>query len=405
MKHLESSLSCKTRLRFPKVVWVTCVATMIQSVTAFAQHVPSAGDPDPNGARVGVQVRDSPGTGILVNTVSIGSPADLHGIRPGDFLLSADGKPVEIPSDFFALVAQSQPGSEMELGLWREGEEYRVRLIPATTADVTHPSERAWLGVTLDTSDSRGARIAQVIPESPAANANLSPGDVVIAINNISIRSARDLANAVERYKAHEKITLTLQGEPPVTRELELGPISQAPAIMGFRLPLPVPDPWDEDSTVPSERWRLEMQQMRTEIQGLRNALRRVVGAQSTESATPEKDASEDDARASDTDAADPIDTLSQEDSIRYLMAPQGQRMDQRRNAYRQRYDNSYRYRTQPNYRYQYRYGSPAYPYPQWPNSGYWYPPSYPSTPYYGPYYRPGVRVYVGPYGFQYYYR
>ncbi|MGH2952793.1 MAG: S1C family serine protease [Solirubrobacterales bacterium] len=79
--------------------------------------------------------------GAIVQSVVSGSPADEAGIEAGDaevtvdgqplraggdVIVAADGEPVETMSDVIAAVDANQPGDEVELTVWRDGEERDV---------------------------------------------------------------------------------------------------------------------------------------------------------------------------------------------------------------------------------------------------------------------------------------
>lgn len=69
------------------------------------------------------------GEGIQIVQVAPNSPAEAAGLRPGDEIISIEGKPVK---DFEALrqVIYSNLGSEISLTLLRKGREIKVRVIP-----------------------------------------------------------------------------------------------------------------------------------------------------------------------------------------------------------------------------------------------------------------------------------
>lgn len=77
----------------------------------------------------------------------------------------------------------------------------------------------SWLGVeTRDLSDSEtdrlgrtGARIDSVAPGSPAANAGLQAGDIVLGVDNNPIGSSSDLVVALRRYKPNQSVGITYQ--------------------------------------------------------------------------------------------------------------------------------------------------------------------------------------------------
>lgn len=72
------------------------------------------------------------------------------------------------------------------------------------------PRERAALGVTLGTSTIGGVTIAGVMPNSPAAEAGLQPGDVVFSVDGSAVGSSADLINFIGVHEPGEQVALVL---------------------------------------------------------------------------------------------------------------------------------------------------------------------------------------------------
>jgi S1-C subfamily serine protease len=79
--------------------------------------------------------------------------------------------------------------------------------------------DRAYLGVRLEPAGStatttgvelgdEGARLSEVLADSPAAGAGLRAGDRIVALDAHPIRSPGDLTDRLDRTRAHTKITL-----------------------------------------------------------------------------------------------------------------------------------------------------------------------------------------------------
>lgn len=62
------------------------------------------------------------GQGVLVRSVSPGSPADKAGLRPYDILLSYDDQKLFTPEQVTRLVQTQQPGDQVKLGYVHQGE-------------------------------------------------------------------------------------------------------------------------------------------------------------------------------------------------------------------------------------------------------------------------------------------
>jgi serine protease DegS/serine protease DegQ len=57
--------------------------------------------------------------GVLIAGVQRGSPADRAGIKPGDIVVTVDGKPVGDPDSMRNLIVALAPGRQVTLGLKR----------------------------------------------------------------------------------------------------------------------------------------------------------------------------------------------------------------------------------------------------------------------------------------------
>nr|MDJ0523058.1 PDZ domain-containing protein [Planctomycetota bacterium] len=62
-----------------------------------------------------------PGGGILVSSLVAGEPADRSGVRDGDWVHTWAGQPVQDLPVFMQLVAASEPGRSVPVGIWRDG--------------------------------------------------------------------------------------------------------------------------------------------------------------------------------------------------------------------------------------------------------------------------------------------
>lgn len=70
--------------------------------------------------------------------------------------------------------------------------------------------ERPWIGIFME-EVSDGVRIGQVMPRSPAARANLSPDDLIRAVDGTPVRTARDVQRMIMSRKAGDRVTLTIE--------------------------------------------------------------------------------------------------------------------------------------------------------------------------------------------------
>jgi S1-C subfamily serine protease len=79
-----------------------------------------------------------------------------------------------------------------------------------TSTSRVHVGPRALLGIVLEDSGTRsGAVVADVPSGTPADDAGISPGDVIVAVEGRSVNSAAALRSALDRYRPGDKVRVT----------------------------------------------------------------------------------------------------------------------------------------------------------------------------------------------------
>jgi serine protease Do len=169
-------------------------------------------------------------TGALVSQVTPGSPAAKAGLKSGDVIDRLDGHKVLDSSSLQIAVSEHKPGDSIELGIIRNGEptnlsatvgEYHKPGTEVASNDATSgQGNTGKLGLAVDDlnadarqqlqvpEDVHGAAIANVRPGSPAEDAGLQPGDVVLEVNRKPVASAEQFANAVHATPVGKDILL-----------------------------------------------------------------------------------------------------------------------------------------------------------------------------------------------------
>ncbi len=146
--------------------------------------------------------------GVKISTVINGSPAAVAGIQADDILISIDGKKVNY---FTAAVSEiqnasaSNPGRPVTLVMTREtangSTQYNSSVIP-----LDNPSGGLEaLGLV------SGVLILEVSNNSPAYNASLQSGDIIISIDGIIVNNSSAINDATENAadtKPNESVTL-----------------------------------------------------------------------------------------------------------------------------------------------------------------------------------------------------
>ncbi len=164
--------------------------------------------------------------GAYVNSVAAGSPAQKADIKPGDIIVSFNGRKIRTPQQFQNDLAGSKVGSEVYMCVARDDYKFtayavpeeRPQDLPALTK--TYP----FLGVTVTDviSDSKeaerleeagkagGVLVVKVIPNSPAEKAGLLKGDVITSFNSRKTRTLREFLTDLSGAQAGERVRVCI---------------------------------------------------------------------------------------------------------------------------------------------------------------------------------------------------
>ena len=165
--------------------------------------------------------------GALVADVVASGPAEKAGIKRGDVIVTYNGKNVEESSDLPTLVASSKVGDSVPVEVSRKGKTRTLEVtigklaeerqtLADSSADKSpwglalrdlRPQERAQAGL----KDDEGVLVSSVQPGSPAAEANVQAGDVVLEVNQTPVGSTAALKQAVDKAKKDKPLLLLLR--------------------------------------------------------------------------------------------------------------------------------------------------------------------------------------------------
>ncbi|TJV03335.1 MAG: PDZ domain-containing protein, partial [Mesorhizobium sp.] len=179
---------------------------------------------------------DHPG-GALVSQVNDGSPAALAGVETGDVITGFAGQDVKDPKDLSRAVADVAPGTRESLDVWRKGKAMKISVDVGSNSDDAKTASTGGSGapgaeqgsgapalglglmdITPDirqqmnlADNERGAVVARVNPDKAAAAAGIQPGDIIVAVNQVPVKSAKQVTQAVAQAgKSGRKSVLLL---------------------------------------------------------------------------------------------------------------------------------------------------------------------------------------------------
>jgi serine protease Do len=164
--------------------------------------------------------------GVLVASVMPNAPAATAGLQPGDVILRYDGKPLDAHTALPPLVAATPIGTTVPVEIMRDG---KTKTLEVTVTKLAEPVEigvaaehKGRLGLRLreltpsererrELGADEGVLVAEVVPDSPAAEAGIEPGDVVLRVNRTPVDSVDALKAAVEKTPEGKAVLLLMR--------------------------------------------------------------------------------------------------------------------------------------------------------------------------------------------------
>ena len=161
--------------------------------------------------------------GALIGKALADSPAAEAGLKQGDVVLSLDGEEIADAGALAWGVSQMDPGQEVELEVWRNGETMTKQVTLAempseeeAMAEATEPTGEdevaaKALGLKLTKADAAarekyglsepvdGGVVAAVAPGGPAASRGLRPGDVIRQVGRREVSSAEEVSETLKQ--------------------------------------------------------------------------------------------------------------------------------------------------------------------------------------------------------------
>ena len=172
--------------------------------------------------------------GALVQDVTPGSPGARAGLHTYDLIVAVDGKAVSGNDQLIEMIAARQPGTVASLQILRENHPINIpvklaerpqrdqRRLTGSDDQVPQPSSARGSGLGLSVRDldrdfadrfklpdgMQGVVISRVEPMSPAFDAEVERGHVLLEINRHPVRSVDDYRRLTGNTKAGDILTL-----------------------------------------------------------------------------------------------------------------------------------------------------------------------------------------------------
>jgi serine protease Do len=176
--------------------------------------------------------------GALVQSVEKDKPAAKAGLRYGDVVTRVDDVAVKNNRDLIDYVSSKAPGAKITIAFIRDGKEQttvatletrpedgdkpvaaeedgkasRQKLLGLDIDDLTARARRAY---GIDKDVTKGVVVTHVKPVSPAADANLQEGDVILEVNGTSVGSVDEMEAAMKKVPKGKYVRFYVQRQGP----------------------------------------------------------------------------------------------------------------------------------------------------------------------------------------------
>lgn len=247
------------------------------------------------------------GNGILILDVMDGSPAAEAGVVVGDIITRIDSEPVVSVQKLVAALRHKAPGTAANLDLFHDGSNTSVAVVlgkhqgPHVARSIMHKwmtlmdKDRPMIGISMQDIDDQladffqvkqGILVTHVLRNSPAAEAGIKAGDVIVSFNGTDVDSARELMHELKdlsegddvdiglvREGIDQSFSLRLAGNTQLLEYIDLGPDRTRRGLKWF------PQRPDMSATAifsstELEELKSDIEELRKEIKAIREELR-----------------------------------------------------------------------------------------------------------------------------------
>ena len=176
-------------------------------------------------------------SGVLVESVTEGGPAEKAGVKPEDIIVAMNGKPIKDGDDLVNRVADTPVGTEVNLTVDRAGKKLDKKLTIGDRTQVfandprfrgdrqDEPAEKegtpAKFGIYVrnftdaerdakNFEDKRGVVVTRLEPNSFAEEIGIRDGDVIVSINRQPVATVEDVRRLQAGLKAGDAVAFRI---------------------------------------------------------------------------------------------------------------------------------------------------------------------------------------------------
>jgi serine protease Do len=156
-------------------------------------------------------------SGVLINAVTAGGPAQKANIKPGDVIATVGSKKVTDGRELIREIISHEVGETVSFEIVRDGKRYTSKAVLAARPEPSVPalpieqksSPQSGLGLSVrdasaqegggsGTTGRNGALVTSIAPGSPADRAGIKPGDLLVEADGVADPTASQVAEAAK---------------------------------------------------------------------------------------------------------------------------------------------------------------------------------------------------------------
>ena len=165
--------------------------------------------------------------GALVAGVQEGSPAAHAGVKAGDVITEYEGRKVSRSGELPRMVADTPAGRSVPIKIVRNGKPVSMTVTVAALKEepgriAAQSEEKQNLGLGVETltpsaarelglREDRGVVVRSVADSSPAADAGIRPGDVLVEVDHQRVASVAEMKRVLDRHPKNTPVVVLLQ--------------------------------------------------------------------------------------------------------------------------------------------------------------------------------------------------
>ncbi|HUP45959.1 MAG TPA: Do family serine endopeptidase [Thermoanaerobaculia bacterium] len=169
-------------------------------------------------------------TGALINRVTPGRPADKAGLQHGDIVVEIDGRPIRTNRELIDYISYLPVGTNVRITYIRNGDRRTTTARTAERPPDDQIDETSEPGIAEPVQNRLGMAVQDLTPQvrqmrgidesvrgvlvtsvrnvSPAGEANIQEGDVIMEVHGERITNIEQFRRAIERFQSGQKIRM-----------------------------------------------------------------------------------------------------------------------------------------------------------------------------------------------------